>query len=122
MHATLTLYGRPLLTCNDDVLGCQRHKFNHHIIPERQVQDAKRPEVDRCSIGEQKAPHKLFVDRVVGRLINQVRALIGYVYVRRVCMLPVLQSDITPVSWQRKSKHECCRAPNTVFPSDAARV
>ena len=72
-----------MLTCYDDVVGCQRHELAHDVIPERQVQDAKRA---------QKAPHKLFVYVMARRLVNHVLALEGYVYVGLIRLIPVLQA------------------------------
>ena len=61
-------------------------------IPERQVQDAKRAQVDRHPVAKQKAPHKLFVYVMARRLVNHVLALEGYVYVGLIRLIPVLQA------------------------------
>ncbi len=81
-----------MLTCYDDVVGCQRHELAHDVIPERQVQDAKRAQVDRHPVAKQKAPHKLFVYVMARRLVNHVLALEGYVYVGLIRLIPVLQA------------------------------
>ena len=80
-----------MLTHDSDVLGCQRHEFSHHIIPECQVHDAKRPQVYRDSIGQQEPPHKLFDYLAARFFVDKVLALEGYVYVRSVCLPPLLQ-------------------------------